>query len=136
MSSLSMKLFRSLLLLSGLLFLAACLPVSAPLPTATLVPTDAATPTPTIVWFPPSATPTLLAIPTYTATPEMSPGIGKLILSDDFSEESVWDIATSNNGSATIGRHTLSLAVEPGYYLSSMRREAPLSDFYAEITAH
>ena len=29
----------------------------------------------------------------------------------------------------------LSLAVQPGYYLSSMRRELPLSDFYAEITA-
>src|SRR5512144_900652 len=113
-----MRLLQAFPLLSGLLLLVACQPLAATLPTATPVPTDAATPTPTIVWFPPSATPTLLAIPTYTATPEMSPGIGTLTLSDDFSEESVWDTATSNNGSATIGRHTLSLAVEPGYYLS------------------
>jgi hypothetical protein len=40
------------------------------------LPTDTAVPTATIVWFPPSATPTL-AVPTYTATPEMNPGIGE-----------------------------------------------------------
>ncbi len=122
-------------LLSGLLLLVACLPLDTTPPTATPVPTGPTTQTPTVVWFPPSATPTLLAIPTYTGTPEMSPGIGGVILSDDFSDESVWDTATSDNGSASIGRHLLTLAVQPGYYLSSMRREAPLSDFYAEITA-
>ena len=126
---------RVTLLLSGLLFLTGCLLLDTTLLTATATPTDAATPTPTVVWFPPSATPTLLAIPTRTATPEMSPGIGKVILTDDFSDESVWDTATSDNGSAAVGRHFLTLAVEPGYYLSSMRRETPLSDFYAEITA-
>jgi hypothetical protein len=65
----------------------------------------------------------------------MSPGIGLLILSDDFSEASIWDTAVSDNGSAAVDNHLLSLVVQPGYYLSSMRREAPLSDFYAEITA-
>jgi hypothetical protein len=105
------------------------------LPTATVAPTDASTATPTIVWFPPSATPTQLAIPTYTATPDMSPGIGKVLLSDDFSEDSLWDVAESDNGSAAISRNRLTLAVEPGFYLASLRREAPLSDFYAEITA-
>lgn len=64
----------------------------------------------------------------------MSPGIGRLTLEDDFSDESVWD-AASDNGSAAIGRNRLALAVQPGYYLASMRRELPLSDFYAEITA-
>src|SRR5690242_2197219 len=67
------------------LLLVACLPLGAPLPTETPVPTDTPIPTPTIVWFPPSATPTLLAFPTYTATPEMSPGLGSETLSDDFS---------------------------------------------------
>jgi hypothetical protein len=130
-----MKSSRFLLLLFGLLLLTACLPLDATLPTMTPQPTDMATPTPTIVWFPPSATPTLLAIPTYTATPEMRPGIGGVILSDEFSDDSVWDTATSNNGSAALNRNRLTLAVQPGYYLSSMRREMPFSDFYAEITA-
>jgi len=66
----------------------------------------------------------------------MSPGIGKVILEDDFSDDSVWDTAISNHGSAAISRNRLTLAVQPGYYLASMRREVPLSDFYAEITAH
>jgi hypothetical protein len=65
----------------------------------------------------------------------MSPGIGKVTLEDDFSEEKVWDTAVSDNGSAAISRNRLALAVQPGYYLSSMRRELPLGDFYAEITA-
>jgi len=77
----------------------------------------------------------MLAFPTYTGTPEMSPGIGDVLLEDDFSDDSVWDTAKSDGGSAAIGRNRLTIAVQPGFYLASMRRELPLSDFYAEITA-
>ena len=122
-------------LLLAMTLVAGCLPLGPLPPTETPVPTDTPVPTETIVWFPPSATPTLLAFPTYTGTPEMGPGIGARFLSDDFSDDSVWDTATSDSGSAAIGMNRLSIAVQPGYYLSSMRRELPLSDFYAEITA-
>ena len=121
--------------LLAMTLLAACLPLNSTLPTETPVLTDTPIPTQTIVWFPPSATPTLLAFPTYTATPEMGPGIGKETLSDDFSDDSVWDTATSNQGSAAISRNRLTLAVQPKYYLASMRHELIVSDFYAEITA-
>jgi hypothetical protein len=116
--------------------LTACLPMGPLQLTPTPVPTDTATPTATIVWFPPSATPTLLKVPTYTGTPAMSPGIGGRILSDNFSDDSPWDTAKSDNASAAIGMNRLALAAQSGYYISSMRRELPLSDFYAEITAH
>jgi hypothetical protein len=122
-------------LLAVAFLVTSCLPMGPIQLTPTPVPTDTATPTATIVWFPPSATPTLLQVPTYTGTPEMSPGIGTLILSDNFSESSPWDTAVSDNASAAISMNRLSLAVQPGYYLSSMRRELPLDDFYAEITA-
>ncbi len=124
-------------LLATTLLLVACLPLNSPLPTETPILTETALPTETIVWFPPSATPTQLAVPTYTATPDMSPGIGDITLRDDFSgaSASVWDIATSNHGSAAISRNQLTLVVQPGYYLASMRRKVTLSDFYAEITA-
>jgi hypothetical protein len=115
--------------------LAACLPASPTLPTETPLPSGTPQPTETIVWFPVSATPTRLTMPTLTATPELSPGIGRVIVEDDFSDDDVWDTAASDNGSATIGRNRLTLSVQPGYYLSSMRRELPLTDFYAEITA-
>jgi hypothetical protein len=65
----------------------------------------------------------------------MSPGVGDVIAEDDFSDEHVWDTASSETGSAAISRNRLTLTVQPEYYLSSMRRELPLSDFYAEITA-
>jgi hypothetical protein len=123
-------------LLAAVAFLAtSCLPMGPIVLTPTPEPTVTATPTATIVWFPPSATPTLLQVPTYTGTPVMSPGIGARILSDNFSDDSPWDTAVADNASAAIGRNRLSLAVQPGFYLSSMRRELPLSDFYAEITA-
>ena len=122
-------------LLAMTILLSACLTPEAIPPTETPIPSDTPLPSPTIVWFPPSATPTLLAFPTYTATPEMSPGIGSVLLSDDFSNESVWDIASSDQGSAAIGRNRLSISAQPGVYLASFRRDLLLSDFYAEITA-
>ena len=118
-----------------MVLLAACMPPAATLPTETPVLTHTALPTQTIVWFPPSSTPTRLAVPTYTGTPEMSPGIGRVMLEDNFSDDSVWDIAASDTGSAAIDRHRLTLTVRPEFYISSMRRELPLTDFYAEITA-
>jgi hypothetical protein len=125
-----------LLLLAALTLLAsACLPMGPLVLTPTPLPTETATPTATIIWFPPSATATRLLVPTYTGTPEMSPGIGARIATDKFADDSPWDTARSDNASAAISMNRLSLAVEPGYYLSSMRRELPLSDFYAEITA-
>jgi hypothetical protein len=130
-----MKRLWTLFLLCGLLCLVACLPVNLVEPTETPIPTETATPTQTIVWFPPSATSTQLMVPTQTGTPEMNPGVGGVLLEDDFSDDEVWDIATSDTGSAAINRNRLTLAVQPGYYLASMRRELPLSDFYAEITA-
>ena len=118
------------------LLLVGCLPLNSTLPTETPTPTDTPVPpTQTIVWFPPSATPTVLAFPTYTAMPEMNPGIGAETLSDDFSDEAVWDTATSNQGSAAISHNRLTLVVQPKYYLASMRHELIVSDFYAEVTA-
>lgn len=130
-----MRRFLPSFLIIGCLLLSACLPSESILPTETPIPSDTPLPTSTIIWFPPSATPTLLTVPTYTATPEMSPGIGSVIFTDDFSNASAWDTAASAQGSAAISRNRLTLAAEPGVYLASMNREAILSDFYAEITA-
>ena len=115
--------------------MSACLPSTSTPPTETALPTDTPPPTATIVWFPPSATPTLKALPTNTPLPEMSPGIGSVIFNDDFSNDSAWDTATSDQGTAAISRERLTLAAQPGVYLVSMNREAILGDFYAEITA-
>ena len=65
----------------------------------------------------------------------MSPGIGDVTLSDDFSDKSAWDIAVSDQGSAAISRNRLTLAVQPGIYLASLRRDITFGNFYAEISA-
>lgn len=130
-----MRRFIPSFLFIGGLVLTSCLPSEPILPTETPIPSETPPPTPTIVWFPPSATPTLKAVPTQTATPEMSPGIGSILLEDDFSNESAWDTAVSDQGSAAISRNLLTLAAQPGVYLVSMNRETTLGDFYAEITA-
>jgi hypothetical protein len=128
-------LYPGLIYLIGFLLLTSCLPAEPIPPTETPLPSDTPLPSPTIVWFPPSATPTLKAFPTYTPTPEMSPGIGPVFFKDDFTSDSAWDTAASGQGSTAISRNRLSMAAESGIYLVSMNREVTLGDFYAEITA-
>jgi hypothetical protein len=123
-----------ILLFTGIL-LSSCAPANGTSSTATPFPLATPPPTQTIVWFPPSATATLQTIPTYTPTAEMNPGIGELLLADDFSDAAVWDVAASDQGSAAISRERLTLVVQPSIYLASLRREAVFGDFYAEITA-
>ena len=123
------------ILLFTMILLSSCTSANVTPAAGTPLPVDTPAPTQTIVWFPPSATPTLRAIPTYTVTAEMSPGIGGILLADDFSDDSVWDVAASDQGNAAIGRNRLTLVVQPGVYLASLRREAVFDDFYAEITA-
>ena len=97
--------------------------------------TETPLPSPTIVWFPPSATPSPQALMTQIPTPEQKPGVGTIILTDDFSSPDLWNIASSDEGSAAISDNHLTLAVGPSLYIVSLRKELILNDFYAELTA-
>ena len=97
--------------------------------------TETPLPTPTINWFPPSATPTFQVFPTNTPAPDMRPGIGNTFLEDDFSDTTLWDIASSDDASAIMEDNHLTLAAQSGVYMVSLRRDLILSDHYAEITA-
>jgi len=97
--------------------------------------TETPLPSPTLVWFPPSATPSPQALATQIPTPEQKPGIGAITLTDDFSSPDLWNIASSDEGSAAINDNQLTLAVGPGVSINSLRQELVLSDFYAELTA-
>ncbi len=100
-------------------------------PTATRTPL----PSPTIVWFPPSATPSPQVVTPQAPTPEQKPGIGAVSLIDDFSIPNLWNIASSKDGSSAINNNQLTLSASPGVYIISLRKELVLSDFYAELTA-
>jgi hypothetical protein len=97
--------------------------------------TETPIPSPTIVWFPPSATPSPQALATQVPTPEQKPGVGAVTLTDDFSSPDLWNVASSNEGSAAISDKQLTLVVGPGVYIISLRKELILNDFYAELTA-
>ena len=98
--------------------------------------TETPQPTATIDWFPASATPTPGALSTQKPpTPEMRPGLGTTILTDEFSDPSLWDTATSDQASAEMDNNRLNLSAQSKVYMISLRHELTASDYYAEITA-
>ncbi len=92
-------------------------------------------PTATIVWFPVTATPTMLPFPTLGPTPEQKPGIGALVLADDFSSAKPWNPAVSEDASVAVSQNRLTLAAQPGINAFRVRQGPTLANFYAEITA-
>lgn len=119
------------------LLLTACIRVGTPTPAFSPTPTESTPPpSPTIVWFPPSATPTLTVFTTPTATPEMRPNIGENLLQDDFSQPALWSTSSSPQGSISIANNGLTIAAQPGTYLFSLRSEPIIDNFYAELTAN
>lgn len=117
-------------------WLAACQPIGAvaPLPTKTSTPT--ATLTSTVIWFPPTDTPTPLPTVIPSPTVELRPGLGAELIRDAFDNPGLWSLSQIPGGTAAIAGGELTLAiVQPKVYLASLRSEPTLADFYAEITA-
>ena len=100
-----------------------------------IVATETPIPTSTIVWFPPSVTPSAQAFSTYPPTPEMRPGLGKIFLTDNFSDQESWNTAVSDQASAAIDNNQIILAAQNKVYMFSLRRDLAHNDYYAEITA-
>ncbi len=65
----------------------------------------------------------------------MRPGLGDKIITDDFSDRFVWDIAASSEASADIKNNRLTLSVQSEVFMLSLRNDLVLNDYYAEITA-
>lgn len=97
--------------------------------------TETPLPTATIDWFPPSATPTFQVFPTTTPPPDMRPGLGSIVVTDDFSDPTLWDVPKSNQARAIMEDNHLTLAAQSGVYVTSLRTDLLLTDHYAEITA-
>jgi hypothetical protein len=100
-----------------------------------IVATGTPIPTSTIVWFPPSVTPSAQAFSTYPPTPEMRPGLGEIFLTDNFSDQESWNTAVSDQASAAIDNNQIVLAAQNKVFMFSLRRDLALNDYYAEITA-
>jgi hypothetical protein len=118
----------------------ACVPLFipiSPLPTNTPLP-PTSTSTATTVWFPSTATYTPLPTVTYSITPTLDthPSYGNLLFTDDFSDQAQWNLGRSSAGNIALGKKEISLAInQPRGYLSTLRQNTVLDDFYLEITA-
>jgi len=111
------------------------LATAEPLPTET--PTATLLPTATIQWFPNTATPTPLPPLDLKPTPEMRPGLGSLLLEDDFSSSGDWPTQKVDAGAVGLGANQLSIVVsQPGVSLASLRRSPEFGDFYLEVTVN
>lgn len=124
-----------------LMLLTSCLPTQTSVPTllhsTTAIPSYTPTSTSTVVWFP--ATPTRTPFPTSTPlppTPELRPGLGVMILYDEFNTADAWTLSDSAKGSVALGKNKLTIAIaSQKTYLSSIRSQPLFGNFYAEITA-
>ena len=129
------KLFRFLLpglLLSGCVFWSAPAAIPPAPPSPTFVPTATESPTATIVWFPPTETPTPFPSPVVTPTIDLRPTTGAILFQDEFPSAEFWQ--TSGTGRLSVASNRLTLALtEPRAYLSGVRLDLILADFYLEI---
>ncbi|HUF39682.1 MAG TPA: hypothetical protein VMN57_14250 [Anaerolineales bacterium] len=122
-----------------LLQFAACtppepVPTETPQPTSTPEPT--LTPTATIVWFPPTNTPTQPAVAGPSPTLFPLPELGQLLLEDDFDDPGVWALSQTTSGGSALGVDELTIVVNtPGAYVSTTRMDAYLDDYFLEVTA-
>jgi hypothetical protein len=133
-----MKLTFSIMGLLLLVFLTACSGLfpdsSEETPTLSPIPVTEA-PTATIVWFPPTNTPTIFPTQTVQPTPDLRPGVGDLLLNDSFDQPELWNTSTGSLASATVtgDKLLLSISGQGPLSISSLRTQPLLEDFYAEV---
>jgi len=119
-----------------LLMLAGCsgfITENSPIDLPTQTPTSL--PTSTTVWFPPTETPTLFIAPTVQPTPNLLSDIGELILSDNFSDKTSWQVGEKPDGSVEYSTNRLTIAIQkPQGNLYSFRPSPILQNSFFEIT--
>lgn len=103
-----------------------------PTPTETFTPTPA--PTNTVIWFPATATPRPLNTPTPFPTVNALPKLGRVLLSDDFSDDRNWQTYRSPAGNAVISNHELTLALQnSAASIASYSSLPQMGDYYLSL---
>jgi hypothetical protein len=127
-----------LFMLVAACLLNACLPLpeiqAEVTPTPSETPSPSPTATETIVWFPPTATFTPLAVREVQPTQDLHPALGEVLLMDDFGVVGLWPETRSAAGRAAYGTNEFTLAVSASRGMTlSLLPEPEFGDFFLEI---
>ena len=124
-------------ILVSVVFLTACSAIApktaTPIP---LTPTASITPSPTatIVWFPPTNTPTLAPTRIIEPTEEMNPGLGGILVEDAFVPGTNWSTGRFPAGNVVAVDQSLTLAVQqPKGFLLSFLSQPVLDSFDLQV---
>ena len=75
-------------------------------------------------------------MPTVQPTADKKPGVGDIVLSDDFSSPADWNTAVADQASVAVTEGGLTIAAQPGIApIASFRQGQVFSDMYVEVTA-
>jgi len=86
-------------------------------------------------WFPPTPTPPRGASAPPQAAPDMKPGVGNVLLTDDLTAEGDWKAEVSDQA-VVVTSKGLTVAAQPGTDpVAAFRRDEIFKNVYAEITA-
>lgn len=131
-------LIQRLLLTAGFVCLTACtaiVPEATPIaftPTASITPSPSAT----IVWFPPTNTPTTIPTRVIEPTEEMNPGLGGILVEDAFASGTDWATGSFNAGNVVAVDQSLTLAIQQSKgFLSSFLSQPSLDSFDLQVNA-
>lgn len=121
-----------------LLVLAACAaPIAEAAPTPMPEPTQTVLPSPTIDWFPSTPTPTRIATEVGSVPTQISevPVGWPLVISDNFSDQTHWQVTSSATGTVAYETNALSLALPAGKTpLVSISDHILPGEFYLELS--
>jgi hypothetical protein len=101
--------------------------------TSTVTPTASAT----VIWFP--ATSTSTSIPTRQPEPteNFHPGVGDVLLKDDFSKIVMWSTKTESGGNISLNKNELTLALQvEKAYVASIYSSEDLASVSVEVTSN
>ena len=89
-----------------------------------------------VVWFPATSTATSEPHPTAQPTADKKPGVGDIVLTDDFSSPADWNTAVADEASVAITDGGLTIAAQPGVApVASFLQGKVFGDMYVEVTA-
>jgi hypothetical protein len=89
-----------------------------------------------VVWFPATSTATSEPHPAAQPTADRKPGVGDIVLTDDFSSPADWNTAVGDEASVAITDGGLTIAAQPGVApVASFLQGKVFGDTYVEVTA-